>query len=84
MVEHVDRLLPQVLGTLSRGKDEGRARIDRPGSAMLIAGIRSPGKDGVFEGSSYTPGPFAVSAFDRDVVWIDGFFVTWPSTEAGS
>jgi beta-lactamase regulating signal transducer with metallopeptidase domain len=54
------------------------------GSAMLIAGIRSPGKDGVFEGSSYTPGPFAVSAFDRDVVWIDGYFVTWPSTEAGS
>jgi hypothetical protein len=26
----------------------------------------------------------AVSAFDRDVVWIDGFFVTWPSTEAGN
>src|SRR6266487_5071049 len=30
MVEDVDRLLPQVLGTLSGGEDEGRARIDWP------------------------------------------------------
>ena len=30
MVEDVDRLLPQVPGTLSRGEDEGRAGVDRP------------------------------------------------------
>lgn len=51
---------------------------------MLIAGIRSPGKDGAFEANSYTAGPFAVSAFDRDIVWIDGFFVNWPSRDAGN
>ncbi len=46
-----------------------------------IAGIRRPGRDGVFDGDSYPVGPFAASDLDRDVVWIDGFFVTWPSTE---
>src|SRR5882724_5969851 len=30
MVQDVDRLLPQVLGPLSGGEDEGRTRIDRP------------------------------------------------------
>jgi beta-lactamase regulating signal transducer with metallopeptidase domain len=53
-------------------------------STMLIAGIRSPGKDGVFDTDAYTAGPFAVSDFDRDTVWIDGFFVRWPSKDAGN
>lgn len=52
-------------------------------SEMLIAGIRSPGKDGKFDRDAYTAGPFRLSDFDRDVVWIDGFFVTWPSKEMG-
>lgn len=45
-------------------------------------GVRSPGRDGVFEGTSYPVGAFPVRDLDRDVVWIDGYFVTWPSKEA--
>lgn len=45
----------------------------------FLAGIRSPGRDGVFEGETYTVGGFPSGDFDRDVVWIDGFFVAWPS-----
>lgn len=48
-----------------------------------IAGIRSPGRDGAFQSDIYTAGPFAASAPDRDVVWMDGYFITWPSAEAG-
>lgn len=51
-------------------------------SERWIAGIRSPGRDGTFEGDTYPTGPFAASDLDRDVVWIDGFFITWPSAEA--
>lgn len=41
-------------------------------------GIRSPGKDGKYEGTEYEPGPFAVTEVDRDLVWINGYFVTYP------
>jgi len=46
------------------------------------AGVRSPGRDGAFEGTSYAAGAFPLDEPDHDVVWIDGFFVTWPSKEA--
>lgn len=46
------------------------------------AGVRSPGRDGVFEGTTYAAGAYPVSDLDRDVVWIDGYFVTWPSKKA--
>jgi hypothetical protein len=42
------------------------------------AGVRSPGRDGSFEGDEYSNGPFPHAEPDRDVVWMDGFFVTWP------
>lgn len=51
-------------------------------SERWIAGIRSPGRDGAFEGDTYPVGPFGASDLDRDVVWVDGFFITWPSAEA--
>lgn len=49
---------------------------------VLTMGVRSPGADGRFTDEPYEVGPFAEAAADRDVVWVDGFFVTWP--EAGS
>jgi len=42
-------------------------------------GVRSPGKDGRYEGTEYEPGPFRATDVDRDLVWINGYFVTYPS-----
>jgi prepilin-type N-terminal cleavage/methylation domain len=39
-------------------------------------GIRSGGRDGVFDGTSYTPGPTV--KFDCDIVYSNGGFVCWP------
>lgn len=47
----------------------------------ILAGIRSPGRDGVFEGDVYEPGPFPTSKPDHDIVWIDGYFIAWASHE---
>ena len=44
----------------------------------FAAGLRSPGRDGSWQGDVYPVGPFLPDQVDRDVVWIDGFFVTWP------
>jgi len=43
-----------------------------------VIGIRSSGRDGVFEGTSYLTGPFDPEDFDRDLVWLDGYFARWP------
>ena len=51
-------------------------------SHHLIAGIRSSGRDGSFEGTVYQPGAFPAQDTDRDLVWIDGYFITWPSRDA--
>lgn len=53
-----------------------RSAHEPPGA--LSIGVRSAGRDGTFEGSTYTPGAFDALDFDRDVVWLDGYFVTWP------
>jgi len=55
-------------------------KIDRnaPPATRFVAGIRSPGRNGRFEQSQYKRGPFAFSDFDRDVVWLNGFFFSWP------
>ena len=38
--------------------------------------IRSPGRDGVFAGSTYASGP--TTSFDCDIVYSGGAFVVWP------
>ena len=44
--------------------------------------IRSPGRDGVFSGNTYTAGP--TNAFDCDIVYSGGSFVVWPEgTQVG-
>ena len=43
-----------------------------------IMAILSPGRDGVFEGSSYVAGWLGSENFDEDIVWSDGSFVRWP------
>ncbi len=51
-----------------------------PMSARVMA-IRSLGRDGL-DGPSdnpYTLGPFNATAYDEDIVWLDGFFVRYPA-----
>ena len=50
------------------------------GSGHLV-GVRSPGRDGRFDGTSYAPAGFDPAHSDHDdIVWIDGVFVTWPES----
>ena len=53
-----------------------------PLSAQVMA-IRSYGRDGAQgpngSSTSYTMGPFLSSDYDQDIVWADGFFVTYPA-----
>lgn len=48
-----------------------------------VMAIRSPGRDGAFEGDVYTIGSFDPDHFDKDIVWTDGFFVRWPEELEG-
>ena len=43
-------------------------------------GVRSAGADGIFQGPVYEIGSFAPSDTASDVVWIDGYFATWPQS----
>lgn len=53
------------------GTDEPRYRL----------GVRSPGRDGRFDSGDYAVGGFPPDSFDRDLLWLDGFLVTWPDPE---
>ena len=46
-----------------------------------VMGIRSLGRDGIPgpSGDPYTLGPFSASHYDEDIVWLDGFFVRYPT-----
>ncbi len=48
-----------------------------PTAAQVMA-IRSPGRDGLAEGTMYSVTSFDPTDYDKDVVWADGFFVRWP------
>ncbi|MFQ5526039.1 MAG: prepilin-type N-terminal cleavage/methylation domain-containing protein [Thermoanaerobaculia bacterium] len=50
-------------------------RLDDP----QYMGIRSAGRGEVWEGSTYTMGPFIATDYNRDIVWADGFFVQYPA-----
>jgi hypothetical protein len=51
-------------------------RHDLLGDRVIL--VRSPGRDGVFEGDEYREGQFDPAAADADLVWADGFFVRQP------
>ena len=44
-----------------------------------VMGIRSGGRDGVFDAAAYPIGPFITTQYNRDVVWADGIFVHYPA-----
>lgn len=45
----------------------------------LVMAVRSAGSDGRWEATSYTVGDFPVAETEHDLVWVDGYFVRWPS-----
>lgn len=54
-------------------------RTEDPDAATYQVGVRSPGRDGRFDPGPYSPGGFDSSQPDHDVVWMDGFFVAYPT-----
>ena len=66
--------------------DDSSYSVLMTGSRMI--GIRSPGRSGDFDGTTYTSGAFLSSKYDCDIVWSDGYFVRVPgvpsSAESGS
>jgi prepilin-type N-terminal cleavage/methylation domain-containing protein len=47
--------------------------------AAQVMAIHSSGRDGSALKTSYVMGPFLASDYDQDIVWADGFFVTYPA-----
>jgi hypothetical protein len=48
-----------------------------------VMAVRSPGRDGTFEGDLYTVGSFDPDHFDEDIAWADGAFVRRPEAVTG-
>jgi hypothetical protein len=75
-------LVPDMVAELPRTDGWGHPFelcLWRPGYPRgHLMGIRSPGRDGRFEGTKYRAGRFDPADPDRDLVWMDGIFVTWP------
>ena len=46
-----------------------------------VMAIRSSGRDGTFAGTTYTVQGFDPTDYDQDIVWADGFFVSWPQKQ---
>lgn len=46
--------------------------------ARQYMAIHSGGRDGSPPAPAYQMGPFTATNYDFDIVWADGFFVTWP------
>ena len=44
-----------------------------------VMGIGSGGRDGTYDGGTYTIGPFIATDYDQDIVWANGYFVRYPS-----
>jgi type II secretory pathway pseudopilin PulG len=56
-----------------------RIQLDSP-PRVYYALVRSPGRDGVFDGDAYTGGSFDSLEFDQDIVWGDGAFIRAPAS----
>jgi prepilin-type N-terminal cleavage/methylation domain-containing protein len=75
-------LLPryiQVLPERDGWGSEYEYRFNRCAEADHIMAIRSFGQDRVAEGDVYSIGGFDPKEYDRDIVWADGYFISWPS-----
>ena len=79
-------LVPEFVAELPRTDGWGHPLelcLWRPGHPRgHLMGVRSPGRDGEFEGKEYTAAAFPPAEADHDLVWMDGYFVTWPEAAA--
>lgn len=80
-------LIPQYIQDFSHRDSWGHAfdfrlNLEDPNQLEVMV-IRSAGRDGVFEGGTYTTGAFDPTDYDRDLVWMDGGFVRWPQKLEG-
>lgn len=57
---------------------EYRLNLKNPTAGVTVMSVRSPGRDGKFSGLTYAVEAFPRDAYDRDIVWADGYFVQWP------
>lgn len=76
-------LVPAYLDELPRTDGWGHPLefcLERAGTAgpRYRIGVRSPGRDGRFEDGAYPVGGFPSDAFDHDLLWLDGYLVSWP------
>ena len=53
-----------------------------PANPDLTLGIRSAGSDGTFAGPVYPTGAFCPTETANDLVWVSGYFITWPNRDA--
>jgi type II secretion system protein G len=75
-------LMPTYVRTFSRTDGWGHAldfNADKPigdPKAAASYAIRSPGRDGLFEGTNYNDG--ATTNYDCDIIYSNGQFIVWP------
>jgi len=73
----------QITPELDGWKTPYEYRLDQANvHGQLVLGVRSLGRDGIAQGTSYTTGSFEPTDYDQDLVWIDGGFVRWPGHKA--
>ena len=78
----VPKILPELPTTDGWGHPLEFCLADDFTRDRAVLGVRSPGSDGVYSGDRYRMGPFLESEMSHDVVWIDGYFATFPMTSA--
>lgn len=81
--EELERLLvPRYLQAIPERDPWGRPyefRLEtRDPDTRQAMGLRSAGSDGEVSGRTYAVGPFVPEEDGHDLVWMDGFFATWP------
>lgn len=59
---------------------EYRLRVDEP-LAEHVMFVRSPGSDGELDSDSYQSGAFDPDETTRDIVWDDGYLISWPERQ---
>lgn len=47
-------------------------------SVRFVVGVLSPGRDGKFSDAPYARGAYSSLDLDRDILWLDGLFYSWP------
>lgn len=77
-----EQLIPLYIQTIPVFDGFGNSyeyRFTTDTGAEQVMAIRSFGADGAPDGNTYSVGGFIPTDFDRDIIWADGFFISWPA-----